>query len=155
MRFRFVLLWFAITVAFEVYGFFKPEAQINGDPFSIRTAVRGAVLFGIFGVGVATCATLGAFIVDRVYRRRIRKRWAIACLAGSSVVSAIATPLFGFIVHDRPPWYILGGEEALGIVDVTGWMIVAAGAGFVLFTVLVFLVAGQPESESPLSSDHG
>lgn len=109
------------------------------------------MLFGSLGIGVATCAALGAFIVDKVYRRHLRKRWAIACLIASSLASAVATPVIGWLAHDKPPWYVLGGERALAIGIVTGWMIVAAGAGFVIFTLLVFLVAGQPASASDLA----
>lgn len=144
MRFRFVLLWFAIIVGFEAYGFFQPGSQIPGTSFDTRSAIEGAVLFGSLGIGVATCLTMGLYILENVSHRRVRKRWAIACLAASSVASTIATPLLGFIAHDKPPWHVLGGERAMGIAIVTGWMIIAAGAGFVIFTVLVFLIWRHP-----------
>jgi hypothetical protein len=90
---------------------------------------------------------LGAFIVDKVYRRHIRKRWAIACLIASSVASAVATPVVGWLAHDKPPWHVLGGEAALAIGIVTGWMIVAAGAGFVIFALLFSWLRDSPEAK--------
>lgn len=139
MRFKFILLWFAVTVAFEGYGFFQPGAQIHGDRFNVRTALEGAVLFGSLGVGVATCLTMGLVILEKVHRGRMRKASAIASLAGSSVASATATPLIAWLAHDKPPWHILGGEDALAIVDITGWMIVAAGVAFIVFALLTLL----------------
>jgi hypothetical protein len=139
MRFKFLLLWFAVTVAFEGYGFFRPGSQIPGTPFDTREAIQGAVLFGSLGVGVATCLTVGLFILDKVRHHRMRKSWAIACLAASSVASVIATPAVASLARDIPPWYVLGGEGGLAIVTIMVWMVFAASAGFLVFALLVLL----------------
>ena len=146
---KLILLWCVTVAAFAGVGFYSPGAQIQGDSFSTRAAVQGAVLLGGLGVGIATCLTIALFILNRVQTNRLRKGWAVLWLAVSSIVSSIATVVVTEVVADSMPrdWNILRGENRMAIALTWAWTTGIAVLVFVLFTALV-IFAGRALSSS-------
>jgi hypothetical protein len=93
----------------------------------------------------ATCITGGLLILANVQANRVGKGSAILHLITSSFISTISTPVTIVLVRPFFPesWDILRGEGVMGIVNVSGWMGMAAIALFVLFTIIV-LLSRQP-----------
>ena len=141
---KFLLLWLAIAVAFACYGFFRDAHLIYGTPFDAQGAIGGGVFLGAFGVGVATCVIAGVLILARVRAGRLRKIWAVLLLAALSPSAACLALLPLELARALFPWF-LHGESELAIGSLLEWLLAAALATFVVFTLLL-LIAKQRSS---------
>ena len=81
--FKLAMLWFAIVVAFTVYGFFA-SGLAGGEP---------TVGFGAIGIGVASCAVVSLIVIKAVRSRQLGRHWAVVMLLASSAMGTILPAL--------------------------------------------------------------
>jgi len=142
------LLWLGILGAFIFYGYFIcGDADIQsqaclGPRFSLECRTENAVLWGGFGVGLATCTTIGFLIVGLVRTKHLGKALAMLLLLVSALCSTILTPVSINVASVSVSVEILHGESGMLVLFQTGLMLFWAALTFVVFTIWVLLSKG-------------
>ena len=137
---RFGLLWVGLIVLFACYGFFGPgESDTHYD-----TAYREALMYGAFGIGVATCPTVGLFLIGRTRSHGLGKGWALLILALSTALSIATAPLAMAAADDALfNGRIFHGESGLLIYAVAVWTLALGALGFIVFAICILCTRGR------------
>jgi hypothetical protein len=144
---RFPVAWGAIVTLCAAYGSFRFSGNGTQD------SVEGAVLFGGFGVGLATWVLCALFELQKFLAGHIRAWSATLLYVLTSGFAVITTPFATVMARNFFSPEILGGERAMAIPMVGAWMAFAAAGGFVFFgTVVVVTLVSRAVQRA--QSDH-
>jgi hypothetical protein len=137
------LLWIGILGGFLYYGYFicgdadiRSQAYL-GPQFALECRTENAVLWGGFGIGLATCIVAGLLIVSLVRRRHLKWGWAVLFLAASAIGSSVLTAVGIETARNCVPFEILHGESGMNIYFMTSFTELVVALGFVVFSVWV------------------
>lgn len=140
-------LWLCILGIYIFYGYcvvgtsddYRTEASYMGPQFLLKMRTQWAVLWGGYGIGLATCVTVGLLLVSLARAGRLQKGWALLLLLVSAACSTILTPFSISFARDSVPVEILDGESGLLPFFQAVLMFYTAALSFVVFSVWIFL----------------
>lgn len=93
---KLVVVWLVIVAGAAAYGYLiegqTDQIGLSSD-FYRELALKTSIAWTAVGFGVATCVTLGWWILTMVRSRELKKGWAILFLALSSLGSIVSTPV--------------------------------------------------------------
>lgn len=149
------LLWLGIVGIYIYYGYFvTPDSDEYrneatnlglGPQFLLETRTEYAVLWGGYGIGLATCVTVGLAIVGLARSGRLHAAWAVLLFLISAAGSTVLTSISMDIAQDLIPFKIFEGESGLLPLFQIGGMFLTAAFSFVVFSIWIFLPKRKKE----------
>lgn len=147
------LLWLGIVGIYIFYGYcvtgdnddVQTQASYLGPQFLLETRTEYAVLWGGFGIGLATCVTVGLALVGLARSGRLHAAWAVLLLLISAAGSTVLTSISMDVAQDLIPFKIFEGESGLLPLFQTGGMFLTAAFSFLVFLVWIFLPKRKKE----------
>lgn len=153
------LLWLGIVAAFTFYGYFicgdsEIRSQANYGPrFTLECRTENAVLWGGFGLGLATWFALGLLTVSLVRRRQLKWGWAVLLLAASAIASTVLAAAAMVIAQYTVPVWIRYDKWNMSTLFMTVFILRMAAVGFVVLSICVLIARIRRKNETNVLVD--
>jgi hypothetical protein len=127
------MIWAIIVVAFAVFGYMH-DGRTGAASIWLVTALRGILMWGGLGVGIATCVSAALTLLARIKSKRLAWSGAIAiffCVCAASVgLPFLVMSAPGALGSPDDPFH---GESGILVLGMSLFMFWVALIAFLLF----------------------
>src|SRR5262249_44461343 len=130
---RAIMIWAIIVVAFAVFGYVH-DGRTGAASIWLMTALRGILMWGGLGVGIATCVGAALILLARMESKHLSWPGGIAiffCVCAASVaLPFLVMSVPGALGSANDPFH---GESGILVIGMSLMMFWAALIAFLLF----------------------